>query len=175
MRQAVAEERPDRRAAGGYSRLQIALHWSIALLVILQFAVNSGIRIDFLARLGGQFWPDRPDAWFHIASGLLILALTLLRLGVRLWLGPPAPVPGVPPVLHHVAQLAHVALYGALILMPVTGAIAWFAASEGAATLHEAGRLLFIALICGHVMGALVEHFVLGNATLMRMLRATED
>lgn len=162
-------------ASDGYSRLQIVLHWTIATLVVLQIAVNEGVRIAFRDRIAGETVDPSPGAWFHIVVGLTILALTLLRLGIRLRRGTPEPVPGVPPLLHHVAWVAHAALYGALFLMPLTGAIAWFGGSEWSAMVHETGRLLFVALILGHVFGALLEHFVLGNDTLMRMLRATQD
>lgn len=162
-------------AAEGYSRLQIVLHWTIAALVVAQIAVNEGIRIAFRERVAGAGADPGPGAWFHIISGLVILAMVALRLAIRLRRGAPTPVPGVPPLFHHMAWVAHVALYAALFLMPLTGAIAWFGGAEWAATVHETGRLLFVVLILGHVVGALLEHFVLGNDTLRRMLRATED
>lgn len=163
-----------RSAPPGYSRLQVVLHWLIAGLVVGQFAVNAALRAAFGDRLAGDAAALEPGALFHIVSGLAILGLTLLRLAIRLIRGAPPPDAGIPPVIAALARVAHVALYGLLILMPLTGAIAWFSGSALSGTLHETGRLLFLPLIAGHVLGALTEHFVLRNDTLRRMLRATE-
>lgn len=156
-----------------YSRTQIALHWIIAVLVIAQFAVNAAVRVAFGDRLGGGGPPPDAGALFHIVSGLAILGLTVLRLAIRLARGAPAPDADIPPLVAAVAKVAHAALYGFLLAMPLTGAIAWFTASAAFGTLHEIGRLLLVPLIAGHAFGALAEHFVLRNDTLRRMLRAT--
>lgn len=163
-----------RPAPPRYSRIQITLHWIIAGLVIAQLAVNDAVRLAFRDRLSGVLDQGLdPGALFHIVSGLAILVLTLLRLAIRLIRGAPEAEEDLPGVLVAVAKLAHVTLYGFLLLMPLTGAIAWFAGSAVVGTLHEIGRLLLIPLIAGHAFGALVEHFVLRNDTLRRMLRAT--
>src|SRR5690606_25095917 len=85
---------------------------------------------------------------------------------------PPHPE-GSPPLLNLLASLAHWGLYALLLLllMPLTGAIAWFGRVEAAAVLHETGRLALAALILAHALGALVEHFVIGNRVIRRMLR----
>lgn len=83
---------------------------------------------------------------------------------------PPHPE-GSPPLLNLLASLAPWGLYALLLLMPLTGAIAWFGRVEAAAVLHETGRLTLAALILAHALGALVEHFVIGNRVIRRMLR----
>jgi cytochrome b561 len=159
-----------------YSRLQIGLHWTIALLVVLQLSINAGVRDAFgdrLEGLGPGLAGLAAGTIFHIVSGMTILALTLLRLVVRLRRGAPEAEEGVPPVIALMAVFAHAALYGFLLFMPVTGLIAWFFASEFFGTLHEIGRFLLVPLIAAHALAALVEHFVLRNDTLRRMLRYT--
>lgn len=165
----------DRAAPTSYSGLQIALHWIIAALVVAQFAVNADVRIAFRDRVAGAGAEGVVDgwAWFHIIAGLVILALTALRLMIRLVRGAPAAEPGIPPFLALLATLAHIALYGFLLLMPLTGALAWFTGSAPFGTLHEIGRLILIPLIGVHALAALIEHFVMRNDTLRRMLRAT--
>jgi cytochrome b561 len=157
----------------GYSRAQIILHWTIAALVLVQLILNDAMRAAFGASLssGSASDPLATGAIVHIAVGLLVLVLTLIRLAIRLSLGPPEPVAELPPVLRLTSELTHLALYVLLLAMPLTGAAAWFWGSEWAALAHEAGRFALVAIICLHALGALFEHYVMGNATLGRMLR----
>jgi cytochrome b561 len=165
-------------APNRYSTLQITLHWVIALLVVIQLSVHDGIREAFRRRTGpdAALFTDgiEAGALFHILSGLTILGLTILRLAIRLVRGIPGPEEGIPPLVAGIATLTHVALYGFLLLMPVTGAMAWVFGSAVMATFHEIGRLILVPLVIAHALAALVEHFVLRNDTLRRMLRSTE-
>lgn len=162
---------PGKSAPAGYSRLQIALHWTTVALILAQLVVNEDMRSAFRERLAGAD-PALPAlATFHVVGGIAILVLTLLRLAIRATRGAPPPVEGIPPLLQHVAAATHVALYAMLLLMPVTGALAWFGGLPLAAVLHETGRLVLVALIVAHAFGALVEHWVMRNETLLRMLR----
>ena len=68
-------------------------------------------------------------------------------------------------------MLAHLALYFLMFAMPLTGVIAWFGRNEIAADLHEMGQLIPTLLIGLHVLGALAEHFMFGQNTLLRMFR----
>jgi cytochrome b561 len=162
-------------APRGYSRLQIFLHWAIAALVVLQLVVNEEMRVAFRDRLRLEEGAMDPLALLHIVAGLAILALALLRLGVRLLRGAPEIDEIVPRPLRWLAHLTHALLYGFIIGVPLTGAIAWFGHAEWSAELHEIGRLVLIPAILLHIAGALVEHFVFRNDSLKRMLKATAD
>jgi cytochrome b561 len=162
----------DRTAPKGYSLLQIALHWVIAALVVFQLAVNEGVQDAFKDRAEGSKPEDDLGAALHIAVGLTILVLTAVRLMIRLRRGAPEMHRSNPPLVNIIGHAAHIALYGFLIGMPVTGAIAWFTGLELSAELHELGRLVLIPLIAAHVLGALAEHFVFKTDSLMRMLGA---
>jgi cytochrome b561 len=70
------------------------------------------------------------------------------------------------------AKVAHVGLYVLLILMPVCGAVAWFGGVEAAAQGHNVMKVLLLALVVLHVVGALYHQFVLRDGTLARMRRA---
>lgn len=160
-----------------YSLLQIALHWTIAVLVILQFVINADMRQAFQTLVlgaGPALAEQKDGVLFHIIAGTAILLLTVLRLGVRFWRGAPAPEAGIPPFIAHIATLTHVLFYALLIAMPVTGLFAWGFASETFGMLHETGRLLLLPAVLAHALGALVEHFVLRNDTLRRMLAMTD-
>lgn len=70
------------------------------------------------------------------------------------------------------AKLTHVGLYALMILMPLSGAVAWFGGVETAAQGHNVLRIVLLALVALHVVGALYHQFVLRDGTLARMRRA---
>ena len=103
-------------AAPRYTTTAIALHWSIAVLVVGQFAWGW-----WMQEIPKQPVGQRVDAFnLHKSCGLLILALMLFRLGWRI--GHPAPaLPAMPRWQATLANATHVTLYVALIAMPVSG------------------------------------------------------
>jgi cytochrome b561 len=159
----------------GYSRIQITLHWTIAALVIFQLFVNEAMQHAFADRLDGEQIEEFGGALLHVVIGLTVLVLAAIRLAVRALRGAPAPHSDTPAIFNWLGHATHYLLYGFIFAMPLTGAIAWFFRIEVAAELHELGRLILVPAIGLHVLGALAEHFVFRNDTLMRMLRATAD
>ncbi|VDC33622.1 cytochrome b [Pseudogemmobacter humi] len=155
-------------APAGYARGQIILHWLIAALVLAQLVVNEDIRAAFGARLTGAT-PLPPGAAFHLIAGLAVLGLMLIRIALRLIHGAPPPPPA-PRVMQVVAEWAHRGLYALLLMMTLSGAAAWFWRSEAAGLLHDATRFALIGLILAHIAGALVEHYLIGNRAIRRML-----
>jgi cytochrome b561 len=102
--------------AGRYSRVAIALHWIVALLVVAQFALGwlmQGISKDP---------PGQRAAFFnvHKSIGLTILLLMLARLGWRLAHRPP-PMPAMPRWHSLAAHATHWTLYATLIALPLVG------------------------------------------------------
>lgn len=158
-----------------YSTIQIILHWTIAALVIFQLFVNQSIQHAFSDRLDGEPIGEMGVALLHISVGSTVLLLAVVRLAIRLVRGAPAPYADTPAILNWLGQAVHILLYGFIFLMPLTGAVAWFAGIELAAQLHELGRLILVPAIGLHILGALAEHFVFRNDTLKRMLGATGD
>jgi cytochrome b561 len=94
----------------------------------------------------------------------------VLRLYMRWRNGVPAPEKSIPALLKWVAHLTHFTLYTLLIVMPLTGALAWFWKMETSALLHESLRFLLVIVLAGHAFGALFEHLVMRNDTLRRMI-----
>ena len=70
------------------------------------------------------------------------------------------------------AKLTHVGLYALMILMPLSGSVAWFGGVEAAAQGHDVMKVILLALVALHVMGALYHQFILRDDTLARMRRA---
>jgi cytochrome b561 len=185
-------------AAGhsSYSRLAIALHWLIALMLIANFA--GGLLVESL--LAPEATSEQKKLGFliiqlHKSSGLTILVLSLLRLGLRL-------VSGVPPYPAHMTPLERTlakstvwAFYAVMILMPLTGWIMvsasplgfptiWFglfewphlpietskATSDLASEVHEIIGFAGAGLLLLHIAGALKHHFLDRDDVLARML-----
>lgn len=167
----AASKTIEKSSPSGYSALQIALHWTIAALVIFQLIVNEGMQDAFDDMMDGDRIEDGTWAIVHIAVGVTVLVLAVVRLGVRLTRGAPAPHDDKPAIINLVGYLTHLALYGFIFLMPLTGAIAWFGMNDLSAETHELGRLVLIPLILLHITGGFVEHFWFRNDTLVRMLR----
>lgn len=73
-------------------------------------------------------------------------------------------------VFKWLAYATHFGLYALLILMPVSGAVAWFAGLGTPALAHSLMEKLLIVLIGLHILGALAQHFVFRTDVLKRML-----
>jgi Cytochrome B561 len=80
---------------------------------------------------------------------------------------PPATGPGWS---RTAARALHLAFYGLLVLLPVTGALAWGMPSAAMGQAHEVLRVLLILAILAHVGAALLHQFVWKDATLRRMV-----
>lgn len=164
-----------------------ALHWAIALLVLLMGTI--GLTLDELPRSPDWFWVYD----LHKSTGLLVLGLVVLRLAWRLYAGAPPPVPGLPRLQRIAAGVTHWLLYMLVLAMPVSGwlydsasglrPLRWYgqfavpklvAPDEGLADtlhdLHETLFMLLVAVVLLHVAAALWHHVFRGDATLARML-----
>lgn len=153
----------------GYSRLQIRLHWIVAALIVLQYVLHDSISEAWRTlRRGGEVAFD-PLIAAHVFGGIAVLLLVLWRLSVRLKRGAPPPPEQEHPLLKTLAHITHWTLYALMILMPITGAVAWFGGAEGAAEVHEVLRVPLLLLTLLHVAAALFHQFVLKTNLMMRM------
>lgn len=155
-----------------YSRTQIALHWVVFLLIALQFLLHDRISEAWDRIEDGLPFEFHPLIAAHVFGGLLILALVLWRIVLRGTRGAPALPAEEPAAMQLVARLTHLGLYALMLLMPVSGAVAWFGGAEAAAEAHEVMRILLLALVALHVLGALYQQFVLKTDIMARMKRA---
>lgn len=173
------------------SSLTVALHWGIALAIIVMLAY--GMWIHELPR--GEI------KTFHIRNhksvGMIILTLALLRIVWRAIQGFPKPVSAAPAWEKGLSHLTHTLLLVATIAMPLSGiyfsqmnghsvsifgteVIPQFVAKEAVdkATAEQAffihGTLawLIIGLLVLHVAGALKHTLINKDGTMRRMLGA---
>jgi cytochrome b561 len=99
-----------------YTRAAIALHWLIALAVIVQFAWGW-----WMQGIPKQPPGMRVDAFnLHKSVGLTILALMTVRLLWRWW-HPAPPLLSMPRWQANLAHIVHALLYVVLFLHPLAG------------------------------------------------------
>lgn len=158
-------------APTGYSRLQIALHWGAALLIVQQYLFKDAISAAWDATTKGLEAAFDPLVLAHVAGGALVLIFALWRLAIRARHGSPEMI-GDSALQRALAKVTHLGLYALMILMPVSGAMAWFGGVETAAQGHELLKVALLALAALHVAGALYHHFVLKDGLLNRMRRS---
>jgi cytochrome b561 len=179
-----------RNSKDGYGWVAIAFHWTVALLVIGQWAL--GWAMEHIA--------DRRLAFdliqWHKSFGFLVLALVAFRLLWRLANPIPTLPEGMGSVEKRAAVAAHRGLYALMFLLPLSGwaivstsvleipTFAFFlfviphlplAKSDVAEALwtnvHIALGWVLLALAALHVLAALRHHVRLHDTVLMRMIR----
>jgi cytochrome b561 len=157
----------------GYSAAQIALHWIIAILIVCQFVFHEGMVEAWraLRRSGDAAAPMSFAAQAHVWGGLAVLAFAIWRLWLRQTRGVPAAPAEEAAPLRLAAHITHVTLYALMILMPVTGAAAWFGGIGAASDVHEILRVPLFFLVLLHVLGALFQKFWLKSNVLTRIVR----
>jgi len=158
-----------RHAPQGYSRLQIRLHWAVVALVALQYLFHDGVASAFEAGMERGAMTLSAPAVAHFVAGSLIFLLAAWRLMLRGERGVPAPPEADPPWQRGLARGVHLAFYGVIALLVVTGGAAWAMASEGASTAHETLRALLLGLVALHVAGAVYGQFVQKTGVIDRM------
>lgn len=164
----VAADRP-----AGYSAVQIALHWIIAVLILLQFLAHDGIEHAWDAFEDGEAVAggDLPLAYLHVSVGVAILLLAVVRVWIRLTRGAPPLPENDPAIARFGAHAVHGLIYVLLFLTPLSGAAAWFLGVEEAGDAHEALKSALLILIVLHIAGAIFQQFVMRSGVLMRMFR----
>ncbi len=153
-----------------YSRLQIALHWLIAILIAAAWLTheNMGRALKTRIETGATgFEGNTPHVWL----GITVFVLVLIRIVVRRVQGAPGPLPGATPLMEKAALWGHRLLYLLMVLTPALGAVAWNAHSETVGELHETvgGTLMLVAL--AHALVAIWHQYVKKDGSLTRITR----
>lgn len=156
----------------GYSRLQIALHWTVFLLVAFQIVGHEAILTVTDPLTGGSAdATTRLLANLHVVAGIAIFAFAAWRVYLAFTRGVPQPPESERPALRILAKATHGLLYLLLLGMPISGAAAWFGGVEAAAFGHATAKYVLLPLILLHVVGALAHHYVFKTDVLRRMTR----
>ncbi len=175
-----------------YSSVAIALHWTIAAAIALQIVLGW--------RIGDVEGVTRTAVLqLHKTIGVTILVLTVARLVWRLTNRPPPVASSLTPIEKLASHWVHIAFYGALLALPLTGWAMVSAQRIGAMKLLGGVRWPDFPLITGlpgavqdaladamdkthtvlvwvmlgmlalHVLGALKHHFISKDPTVSRM------
>jgi len=176
-----------RNSATRYATASVLLHWLMLVLVVIAYA---SIELRELFPRGSD--PRAALKDLHALVGLSILALALVRLGLRGIAGPVPPIEPAPGAwTRRAAVLVQVGLYALLIGVPLVGwgllsaegePIPFFGldlpplagTDEGLAEtleeLHEIGGQIGYGLIALHAAAGLFHHYLRRDNTLRRML-----
>ena len=182
------------RSSIKYGDTAIIFHWLIALLIIGLLAIGkfmTGLEENDPLRYALTQW--------HKSFGIAVLLLSVLRLLWRFTHKPPAEPSYLPNWQKRISALVHVALYGLMFVLPITGwimvsasplnidtllfgVIPWphlapfadLANKEAIASAfhdyHEIASSVLIALVLAHIGAALKHHFWDKDGILQRML-----
>ena len=170
-----------------YSRGAIVLHWAIAALVL------STIPLGWYGA-SAETASAQAATNLHKTVGILILALTIIRIGWRLTHRPPALPETMARPLRWIAKISHSLFYFLLLVMPLSG---WWMSSAvperhtfgfgifdipflpvprgwpsagPAYFIHTTLAWLMIGLAVMHIAAALKHHFIDKDAILTRIL-----
>lgn len=173
-----------------YGSISKLFHWVLALLLIAMVAF--GIYLENAEFLPDQIQQKIKLIGLHKSTGILILALVVLRLAWRLKNTTPTAPVTMPQWQKLAANVVHGVLYVAMFAMPITGwmysSIAGFPVNVyGLFTLPSLlpkneeltdlfhsihgffGDVLIVAFVL-HVGAALYHHFYVKDTVLKRML-----
>jgi cytochrome b561 len=170
--------------AARYHPLLVALHWLLAALIVSMLGFGM-VSLEAIPNSS----PQKVFALkVHMATGMAILALTLVRLAVRLVTRRPPPAASGHQLLDRAAVLAHYGLYALVILMAASGFATALAtglpeivfagsgkplpesfAAYPARAVHGIVGSLLAFLILVHISAALWHHFVRRDGLLRRM------
>ncbi|MBL9073500.1 cytochrome b/b6 domain-containing protein [Tabrizicola sp.] len=151
----------------GYSGIQIALHWLIAVLILAAWLSGEGAEEAMEAAENGGVLGFVP----HVAFGLAILLLVVVRILVRLSRGAPT-APGTPGSLSVMAaDWGHRLIYLLMVAVPLGGASVFFLGLE-VGEIHSLAANILMLVVLGHALMALYHQYVLKDGLLRRMMRA---
>jgi cytochrome b561 len=187
-RPAAERATPMRPEEAQYATFAKALHWLVACLLVLQFAIGW---IMPSIRRGMQ---PGSAMHAHISTGIVVLGLIVVRFGWRLT-HPVPPEPELPRWQRSASAGVHWLLYLLVFVTTLTG---WFYASargwsltffglaplpalvaqgsptgRGIGAIHESIVWVLLTVIVVHVLAALTHAFVYRDRVMQRILFAT--
>jgi cytochrome b561 len=173
------------RVPGAYSRTAIALHWLVAALIVVAFALGL-----YMVEL--KLSPTKLQLYsWHKWLGVTIWLLVVVRLIWRATHRPP-PLPAMPRWQSLAATATHWLLYALVLVIPISG---WLFSSasgfpvvylgkvqlpdlvgkdkqlaEVLQEVHETLNWIMLAVVVVHVVAAVKHHLVDRDPVLHRML-----
>ncbi|MES2129072.1 MAG: cytochrome b/b6 domain-containing protein [Pseudomonadota bacterium] len=168
-----------RALATRYQPVLVALHWIVALMILGLLCLGFFVLDDM-----PNTEPHKLDILkWHMAGGMLVLPLMLLRLAIRLRSARPPQAQTGSPKLDKMAALGHRGFYAIIFLMIASGFFTGYLISGAYAggalpasfdllpsfRLHSVLAGLLVLLIGVHLVAALYHHVGLKDGLLGRM------
>jgi cytochrome b561 len=169
-----------------FDRVQRWLHWTMAALIFAMIPLGA---ISAYLPAGQQ--PRQGLLEVHKSLGLTILALLIVRITWRLVAGEPRYRIPLGRLTHLASRAGHIALYGLMLFMPVTGylysaaggySLPWFGLfqwprllphDEGIAAwgklLHDRGAWVIAAVLAAHLAAVAWHQWIKRDEVLSRM------
>lgn len=176
-----------RNTTDAYGWVSITLHWVMALLLIALYFVG-----DYMVELTYYDPLYHTLPYWHKSIGIALGFALLFRLVWNFSNPKPAAIQGAPAFIHTLAKLGHLALYGLLLVLMISGYLISTAKGKGievfglfelpallasneqrgeiAGEVHEIAASLFMLLVTVHALAALFHHVYWKDNTLTRML-----
>jgi cytochrome b561 len=164
-----------------YHPALVALHWLLALLIIGLLCVGFLV----LSNMPNSDPNKTAILVGHMAGGMLVLALMILRVIIRVRSAPPKAARTDSPALDRLASIAHSSLYVIVFLMIASGWCTGFLIRGvfqphgehlpnsfdvfPSFKVHAALATLLLILIAGHIAAALYHQFALKDGLFRRM------
>jgi cytochrome b561 len=172
-----------------YTKVAVAMHWLIALLIFLN------VGLGFFMETFPKKAPGHDEVLFYHASfGSLIFMLAVFRLFWRSTHKPPALPSTIPAWQRGLAHTLHWVLYSLMLLVPLTGYLHRMAGGHPVSffglgylpvligkdeplrlltdTLHVSLVWVLCTLVVGHIGAALKHRLIDRDGVIQRMLRA---
>ncbi|WP_119254672.1 cytochrome b [Shinella zoogloeoides] len=159
-------------ASLSFSLPQRILHWLTAGLVFFNLLLPDGMNAwnRSMKQTGAASAEQVTSANIHAYAGIAILVLVAVRLMLRHVQGVPAAPAAEPAIFRSVAKISEWTLYLLLLVMPLTGAAAYYLGYEVAGDLHaDVLKAVLWAVVGLHVLGALAHQFYWKTNVLRRM------
>jgi cytochrome b561 len=176
----------EQKMHNSYTAIAKMFHWGMALFFACLITLGFVMTDMPLSPEKLQYY-----SW-HKWAGVTVFMLVWLRLGWRVLNPPPGYPSTMSPLMQRLAHLGHAALYGLMIVIPVSGWLlssakgvqtVWFGVlplpdllekdKELGHLLHEVHEALnfgLLILLAGHVAAALKHHWIDKDDILKRML-----
>lgn len=178
---------PATNTADRYGSVAQLLHWAVVGLIIAQYVLAT-----IIEALPSPSVERFQTTSLHKSIGVTVLLLAIVRLAWRAYSPPPLLPATMKSWERSVAQLTHFALYGLMIVLPLSGwlwsnsagyavkyfglvELPWLVEKSGSLRelFHEGHELLATALFVLallHVAAALKHHYLDRDTVLRRML-----
>jgi cytochrome b561 len=170
-----------RALASRYQPVLVALHWLLALMIIgllcLGFFVLANMPNTDPKKIDILVW--------HMAGGMFVLVLMIVRCIIRIWSAHPATATTGSPLLDRLASVAHYSLYVIVFLMIASGwSTGWLIRSAfqrhgeplpntfavfPTFQAHAVLATLLAILIAAHIAAALYHQFALKDGLFRRV------